>query len=539
MRVVETSCKPGTHLFEDFLYQFKNVKEYFQYNSFDAHSWMQRCQWLDNHPLPHRSELVNGLRLYNAKIGNDKRVLDNIDLLEDPATLVVVGGQQAGVLLGPLYVIHKAITLIKLAKKKEDELGRKIIPVFWIASEDHDFDEVNHTYVMTAAEQVKKVMLSWSPNRRNSVSHLDVGSDSLIGLTHQFFSLLPDSEHFSELYSKVLQFAKESTKLNEFFARIMAWLFGEHGLVLIDSADLFVRNLEAPMFQKFLSRDFSVELQRAESMLKENGYHCQVEGHEDSTQLFYYTHEERHLLLRKDGNYITKNGEYEFTNDELLIELEKHPESFSANVISRPIMQEYLFPVLAFVGGPGEISYWAQLKEIFSACAMQMPIVFPRMTFSLIERNIASYMDRFHMSYDEAENWQDAKKDWLQQQSKVDLERQFEEFMEDWMSRYRAFGEQLVLHEPGARNLVESNEKRIVSHLQFLQKKTWESMEQRHVAALNQWNSIGTALYPLDKPQERVYNVFGYLNKYGKSLITSLLDSTTLSMQADHRLVYI
>jgi bacillithiol synthase len=143
------------------------------------------------------------------------------------------------------------------------------------------------------------------------------------------------------------------------------------------------------------------------------------------------------------------------------------------------------------------------------------------------------------LSYDEAENWQDAKKNWLQQQSKVDLERQFEEFMEDWMSRYRAFGEQLVLHEPGARNLVESNEKRIVSHLQFLQKKTWESMGQRHVAALNQWNSIGTALYPLDKPQERVYNVFGYLNKYGKSLITSLLDSTTLPMQAHHRLVYI
>jgi bacillithiol synthase len=539
MRVVETSCKAGTHLIEDFLYQFDNVKEYFQYNPFDSKSWPKRCQWLDEHPLKHRSELVDGLRLYNTKIGNERKALANIDLLEDPGTLVVAGGQQAGILLGPMYVVHKAVTLIQLAKKMQEELGRNIIPVFWIASEDHDFDEVNHTYVMSTAEQVKKIMLSWSPGKRNSVSHLDLGADSLLETTKQFFSLLPDSEHFSDLYTKVHQFAKESTKLNEFFARIMAWLFGEHGLVLIDSADQFVRELETPMFRTFLTHEFKGELQMTENRLVENGYHRQVEWQEESTQLFYYTHEERHLLLRKNGKYITKNGEHEFTQEELLQQVEEHPEFFSANVISRPIMQEHLLPVLAFVGGPGEISYWAQLKKVFVVCGLQMPIVFPRMTFTLIERNIASYMDRFHLSYTQAENWQDAKKNWLGQQYDVDLVQQFKGFMDDWIYQYRLFGEQLAELEPWARNLVESNEKRIVNHMQFLQNKTWEALEARHLAALNQWESIGIALYPLDKPQERVYNVFGYLNKYGKSLLTSLLDSTTLSLQAAHRLVYI
>lgn len=539
MLLEETKAFFGSRIVEDYVSAFDQVQDFFVHDPYRASSWKSRREWLFQHPLPHREQLAEGLRVYNLSLENHQAVMLNIEKLKQEDSFVVIGGQQAGVLTGPLYVIYKAITLIKLAKQQEQETGKPVVPVFWIASEDHDYDEVNHVYVSAWEEAVEKLQLEFSAPQRASIAHLSIGSDSFEKMIHDFFSRLPDSTYQSNLKEKLLEVSNSVSKMNDFFAKIMAWLFGEYGLVLVDSADPFVRELEKPVFASFIKNDISKELAQVQERLLSRGFHSQLNIQEELAHFFVYEEGERQLMVRKGGCFQAKNGGKLYEPEELLRLLDDSPCSFSANVVSRPIMQEWLFPVLAFVGGPGEIAYWAQLKPAFEKMNMQMPIVFPRMSFTIMERDVQKHMESFQLTLkDVYEHWEEKRKVWIAEQISVDWQQTFKDLKIGLQEVYMPFLDQLIQNEPGVRNLGEANWKRIMSHVEFLQRKTEEAIEIRHQSSLKHWEQIRQALYPMEKPQERVYNVFGYLNKYGQSFIRDLMNQH-ISFKPVHILIYI
>ncbi|WP_167577581.1 bacillithiol biosynthesis cysteine-adding enzyme BshC [Ammoniphilus sp. YIM 78166] len=527
MLLEQTKTLNGNRLVQDYVSAFSNVQDFFESHPDQLESWMNRRKWLLEHPLPHRAELVEGLRHYNRSLQNHDAAMKNIEELANDNTFVVVGGQQAGILTGPLYVIYKAITLIKLTKSLEEKTGERVVPVFWIASEDHDYDEVNHIYVQTWDDQVEKIQLSFEPAGKYSISHLPVNETSVEEFIQTFFSRLPDSLHLHALNEKVLEISRSTTTLNEFFARLLVWMFGEYGLILVDSAAPFLRSLEQPVFASFIQNDFSQELLHNQRQLIDKGYPLQVDIKQEHAHFFVYEEGKRQLIYRRDGRFQTKDGEREFTAQELLQLLEKDPCSFSANVVSRPLMQEYVFPVLAFVGGPGEIAYWAQLKPVFDRLGMKMPIVLPRLSFTIMERDVHKYMQSFHLSCENVyTNWAERRKAWMAEQSSLAWEPRFSQVKQELGDIYLSFIQELSNAEPGVRNVSESNWNRILMQVEYLEKKTAQAIEARHHAGLKQWEHIRVSLFPLEKPQERVYNIFGYLNKYGEHFIKKLLEQT-------------
>lgn len=539
MRVEEKDLRGGTLLFDHYLYQYHRLQNFFGYHPFLLSSINDRLQWLKEHSFTHRQALVQGLLDYNRKMGNHPNAIKNIELLSNDDSYVVVGGQQAGILTGPLYVIHKAITLIQLADQLQKKTDKNIVPVFWIASEDHDWDEVDHNFVFGWDHEIKKVKMQYPKNDKVSVNEIELDPNIFIQYIDEMFRWLPDSVHHQELKTNLLELASTSTKLNDFFARIMCWLFGESGLILIDSADGFVRELEKPIFSRLMTEDLNPALIETRDQLISSGYHSQLDIQRETAHFFLHHNEERKLMVREGDQLRAKDGTVSFSVEELKSVLDQEPGYFSSNVVSRPIMQETILPVFAFVGGPGEIAYWAQLKPVFTHFGLQMPIVYPRMSFTLIDRKTEKFMKEYELSFEDALNvWEEKRQAWLNAQLNVNMEEEFKQLQKELSKVYQSFLSKLTTVEPGAKNLGESTGERLIGLLQFLEKRTTSAISQRHDAVLRHWETIRTTMKPLEKPQERVYNVFGYLNEYGTDWLKALI-RLPYSMDGTHKTIYI
>jgi bacillithiol biosynthesis cysteine-adding enzyme BshC len=519
VQIKQVPLSQGQKIVHDYIYSYEKVRAFYPYAPYDQTSYEKRLTWLKDHPVSHREELVEGLLSFNREIGNHTKALENIEKLRQNDTFVVVAGQQAGVLTGPLYTIHKAITIIRLAEEQERSLGVHVVPVFWIAGEDHDYDEVNHVYVQTREADVRKMKLETQAAGKLSISHMEIPYEEIHALVEAFFAEQIETEFSTGLKEKLLMFADQSRTLTDFFARTFAWLFGEQGLILVDSALPFVRRLEKPMFARVIeqNREVNHAVATQGEKIESLGYHRQVETDADNAQFFLYRNQERVGVIRKaDHTFQTRDGSETYTKEELLALLESEPERFSANVVTRPLMQEHLFPTLAFVGGPGEIAYWGLYNEMFTVMDMEMPPLVPRLTFSLFEGAVQRSMRKFEMSVEDVlQKLEEKRAQFLEAQDTFQLEEKFARAREQIKAIYDPLIRDAAEIERGLRQLGEKNAEKVLEQVAYYEKKVQAAFIKQHDAALRQFDRIKGALFPLDKPQERVYNIFGYLNKYG------------------------
>jgi bacillithiol biosynthesis cysteine-adding enzyme BshC len=542
MRIEEYAWSKSQALAEDYVQNQEKTRAIFPYHPSIEASWTKRANWLDqpNHFSANRYELSEILLAYNTYVGNSSQALENIKKLQDPKTLAVVGGQQTGLFTGPLLVIYKAITLIQTAKHAEKLLNRSVVPIFWLAGEDHDFDEVNHTYTLTQQLDVAKVKVDHPNGLRCSVSKLTINQweDAL----QQLENSLMQTEFKAGLIEKLTEIGMLSHTLVDFFARTFVWLFRENGLILMDSDDLAIRQLESPMFCQLLEQheQLNEAYLQGKARVEALGYQAQSELAPQNVNLFVFTDEGERILLQWDGQkYHDKKKERIYTHEELLNWAQAFPERLSNNVMTRPLMQEYLFPVLATVLGPGEIAYWGLTGLAFEAMAMELPIIVSRLEFTLIEGTVAKQMDKFSLSLDtvihQFELW---KQDWLNTQDQFGFPTRFKEAKQQFNQIYGPIVETLAGINPGMRKLGETNLQKIIEQMEFLEVRAVEANQAQYDVAIRHLERIRLSLYPLGKPQERVYNVIGYLNKYGDSFLQQMLE-LPYSTEGTHRIIYI
>lgn len=519
VRLEQVQLPSGQMLVHDYIHNYGIVRDFYPYTPYEQASFEKRLTWLESHAVGHRDELADGLLAFNQEIGNHARAIENIEKLRRSDAYVTVAGQQAGVLTGPLYTIHKAITTIRLAAEQENRLGKPVVPVFWIAGEDHDYEEVNHVYIQTRDSQVKKVKLAVESEGRSSVSHLQMDTDDMQALVNEYFAEQIETEFTGEIKERLYRFAEQSDTLTGFFARTMAWLLGEQGLVLMDAALPFVRRLEVPVFAQIIKQNAEMNeaVAKQGKKLEALGYHKQVETDATNAQFFLYREGERIGVTRlSDGTFRTRDGSETYTGEELLNLLEEQPERFSANVVTRPLMQEYLLPTLAFVGGPGEIAYWGLYAEYFQRMGYEMPPLIPRLSFSLLEGAVQKNMRKYELSVEDALlRLAEKREQFLIAQDTHHLEQKFADARESIRQLYEPLIQEATDIERGLQKLGEKNLEKVLEQVVYYEHKSQAAFIKQHEAALRQFDKVALSLFPLDKPQERVYNIFGYLNKYG------------------------
>ena len=522
----------------DYRNQIDSLKPYFEYNPFE--SFTKRLDYIDEAKYK-RTELVKILSKMNKHWGSDESTLKNIKRLEADDAVVVIGGQQAGLLTGPMYSINKVISIIQLAKEQEEKLKRPVIPVFWIAGEDHDFDEINHVN-MRSDVGMKKRTIKHFPEYKKSISDIELDLDVTQNWLTNLFLELEETSYSKDLYSELIGNLKESQTYVDFFARIINTLFKDTGLVMVDSGHSSLRELEIEYFIKLINNQEAIakEVFHSVRSLQEENYAISLEVNVSDGHLFYHDdHGERILLSKVNSNlWQGKNEEIEFTTDELLNIAEKSPSRLSNNVVTRPLMQEWLFPTLAFVGGYGEISYWASLKKAFKVVGLEMPPVIPRYSITYIPNKLDKLLTKNQVNVSNAINQgvNQLKLNWLSNQTSAPIEWLVSEMNKSIEELHRPLKKIAAELGSDIEQLAETNLTKMLNTTEFLEKRLLREVENKYDKQINEYNLINDFLYPDNGLQERIWNPLFMINEYGVHVIKELI-KLPLSFTEDHFIV--
>jgi bacillithiol biosynthesis cysteine-adding enzyme BshC len=312
--------------------------------------------------------------------------------------------------------------------------------------------------------------------------------------------------------------------------------------VLLDSDDPALRCLESPMFQRLLEDcdELNRSVLSGSAAVTELGYSPQADQTPGQANLFFYNEEGERTLLYRDGDGFTnRKRTFRVEKAELERLVRDEPWRFSNNVMTRPMMQDYVLPVLSVVLGPGEIAYWALTREAFHRMGMRLPLIMPRLEFTLIEGTVHKNMEKFGLSYETAmDGFNDFREEWLMDQGQYEVEELFSETRRRFLELYRPVLETVSSLNPGLAKLGETNKQKIVEQIDYLRNRAADSLQSKFSSGLRQLDRISLSLNPLSKPQERVYNVFAYLNRYGNGWIDRLIDMP-YDNDGQHRLMFL
>ncbi|HSE97540.1 MAG TPA: bacillithiol biosynthesis cysteine-adding enzyme BshC, partial [Blastocatellia bacterium] len=331
-----------SRLFSDFLYDYDRVARFYTdfgrtVSPLAEHARRVGAQEFDRNLVPDALERIN------RHAGSSDLTFRHIDLLRRPGSVAIVTGQQAGLFTGPLYTVHKALTVIKLAACLREQ-GVEAVPVFWIASEDHDYEEVNHTRLVDQNGHLKTVRYEacgHAPDVPVGRVQLCEGINATID---EFIAQLPPSEFMSEIERDLRESYSDGAGFAESFAKLMARLFKDYGVVLLDPLDEQLKQVVAPLYSQAIEKSSEVAAALVERSreLEEAGYHAQVHVSEDMVPLFIMDEGRRVAMVQQDGRFFVKGSERSFGKDELVELARRCPNCFSPNVTLRPVVQDFL-----------------------------------------------------------------------------------------------------------------------------------------------------------------------------------------------------
>lgn len=526
----------------DYLEGVLETESYFDYDIHSKDAFKRRYEELMSRPFK-RADTADYIDKYMSRFPESEAVKKNIEALRQPDSAVVIGGQQAGILTGPLYTIHKVISVIKLAEEQEGKLGKKIIPLFWIAGEDHDLAEINHIYTMKHGKPAKNSYPLYHPFKTMAT---DIGIDAGTAESwiREIFETYGETEFTNRLIADLCAEAARSESLVDFFARLIHSWFHKYGLLLLDAGDPELRRVESDYFTRFIScsEKIAESVLAQQSLMGKAGYRRMIEMEPASANLFYYMlkNKER-VLLEHDGSmYKGKNGEVALTKDELLETAASAPQQLSNNVVTRPLMQEHLFPVLAFISGPGEIAYWAELKKVFELFSIKMPPIVPRLNITLVEPGIMTDMRELGLDYGTVlqEGTEAAEQAYIDSVKDEEVEKIFQRLKENLLEDHHHFSRKAAEADKGLEPLLDKNRYFLESQLDFMYGKIIQSTKERNGTVLGKYRRTALSLYPLHSPQERIWNICYYLNKYGPDLIDGLME-LEYPFNNRHKLVFL
>ena len=489
-----------------------------------------------------RRLLCDALADTNAGWGAGPETLANIELLREADCVAVVSGQQAGLFGGPLYTIYKALSAVKLAGCLRQR-NTKAVPVFWIATEDHDFREVAKAQFIGRDCRLTAVESSESMHQENHPVG-DVALDESIHATvTKLLELLPLSEFTTDLEALLRDTYKIGRRYGEAFARMMTALTSKHGLILLDPQDNRLKSLAAPLYAKAASQanEIANAIVIRSKELEAAGYHAQVTPSENSFPLFL--HDEtgaRHAVTRnQDGKYTAKNSEQAYTAAELAELALQHPERFSPNVTLRAVVQDYLLPTIAYYGGAAEVAYFAQTAEVYRLVERPVTPILPRSSLTMIERHTGRVLERYGLKLADLFTGQEAVlARVVEEHLGTETAQQFVQTDASINSELDQLREQLRSVDPTLADALETGRRKINHQLEGLRARFHRAQMTRDEAAQRQLQRAFDQLYPEKSLQERHINVTSLLARHGRYVIEWIYNAINIG-STEHQIVYL
>lgn len=532
------SQTPGAKkLTVDYFDDFEKVADFYNGDYRHHKTFLERTDVIKSRELP-MGQLVPILKEQNQRFGCGAQTLEKIDLLLERRACAVVTGQQTGLFGGPLFTIYKALTTIKLTGRLNRICEGCFVSIFWLASDDHDFREVNHTNIINKSNETIKICYEGHPDdSKIPVSEIKLKSEIVESLQQ-----LSDETLSSDFKEEILKQVSDSYNSEAIFSQAFgSWLmtlFRSFGLILIDASDARIKRLGANIFQKEIVEDSpsTKKALRASNRLRDENYHTQVQLKEGFLNLFYVDGN-RNSIETRNSSFLVKGTNLSFTKEELLSQLESQPQRFSPNVLLRPLYQDALLPTIAYVAGRAEIAYYAQMKGIYESFDIPMPIIYPRKSLTLLESKIDKVLDNYDLEVPDF--WGDVEI-LINQIAKAQLPESLEKRIENaslYLNKNLQELEEVVTEfEPTLKKTVGNIKGRILNQMEGLEKKILQAYKKRNEIIRQQIHKAENNLYPNNNLQERELNILPYLFKYGFGFIEKLYEAIDIS-NFDHQIV--
>jgi bacillithiol biosynthesis cysteine-adding enzyme BshC len=513
-----TDLPHTSKLFADLVYHFDRVRALYPYPPLAPESFTAAAEQvrLDS---THRVRLVEALAEANRDGG--AAALESLDRLSRPETLVVASGQQVGLYSGPVFTIYKALTAARLAAAL-NERGLPSVPVFWLATEDHDLDEVSHAWVFDAAGRPVRLQAAASPQPNQPVGEVRL-NDNAAGALQAALAGLPLGDEVSRLavkaYANGVTFASG-------FKQLLTRLLAPYGILLLDPQSPAMRRLAAPIVSRAIREapELTAALLARGKELESAGYHIQVHM-EEKTSLFFLLENGRRTALRRSGDSYTANG-VAHSSAELLARLERSPDDFSPNALLRPIVQDHLLPTVAYIGGPAELAYLAQAEVLYRRLLGRMPVAVPRAGFTILDARAEKLLARYGLTVQDVFAGAPAVEQRIAASLiPAALQETFHSShgqIENSLGRLDA---QLLAFDPTLAAALTKSRRKIEYQFSKVQAKTARESLRRSDRARADAAYLSGLIFPEKTLQERLYSVLPFLARHGMDLIGQLYAS--------------
>ena len=489
-----------------------------------------------------RDELCDLLRDQNLSFGASPETLDSIELLRATDTVAVLSGQQTGLFSGPLYSVYKALTAVKMAECLRSD-GTNAVPVFWMATEDHDLAEVSNAFVVDSVGKLSEERFA----PVGSDEGLPVGNvllnDSVVTAIDRLFDSLPRTEFSEELRSELRKCWMPGKNFGEAFGSFFCRLLGKFGLVIVDPLDSGLKRMAAPLYVEAIRRSNAIvsALTNRSSELTAAGYHSQVLIEDGYFPLFWHSDNGVRIALRRtsDGRLQAKGRRERFTEDELVEIAAAEPGRFSPGVMLRPVVQDHLFPTICYFGGSAEVAYFAQNSEVYRILGRPVTTIIHRQSLTIVEPKHARSLEKYGLNFNDLFAGEDEIiRRVLDEFVDPATAQLFSDIEEKINAELERLDEAISKLDPTLAENLATRRRKINYHVGALRKKyysrravTEEVIDRRVKAAL-------TALLPDGQLQERVVNIVSFLDRFGPGFVDWIYDSIDLEDKG-HRVIYI
>ncbi len=489
-----------------------------------------------------RRELCDTLEAINRRWGASDETLSNVERLREADCVAVVSGQQAGLFTGPLYTIYKALSAVKLAGCLTQR-GTKAVPVFWIATEDHDFAEVAGAEFIGCDCRLASVSVPTAMHAEGAPVGSVVLDESIDETIKRLLDVLPSTEFIPEVESLLRGAWQPGVGYGDGFARMITRLIGCYGLILLDPLDAKLKQLAAPLYAEAArcAPEIASMLVARSRELEEAGYHAQVATSENAFPLFLHTEDgTRHAVTRTaSGRYKAKNAREEYTIEELAEMAARDPQKFSPNVTLRAVVQDYLLPTVAYFGGAAEIAYFAQTAEVYRILQRPATPILPRASMTIVERRTWRTLERYDLSLSDLFDGLDAVlARVVEEHLGTETAQTFNRTEESINRELNALQEQLRHVDPTLSEALETGRRKITYQLEGLRTRFHRAQMSRDRAAHRQVERAFATLYPNKTLQERHINITSLLVRHGNHIVNWIYDAINLG-SSDHQIVYL
>ena len=514
-------------LFMDYIFDFKKISNFYRYDYRDIESYKKRVFDLEaDYDEKNRVKICSILENYNKNIGCGKKTLENIDKLKSKKSVVVIGGQQPGFMTGPLFMIFKIMTILKLSNFLQKELEMPVIPCFWNASDDDSADQIDNLNIING--EISNIKLDLSGfDRRTRYSDINLTEDRFRDVIEKLADILyptgfkPGIIDFlkNSLSDIMKNCSNDGSRINiaTFFSGLVTRMFSEQGLVLVDPANTDLKKLTQDLLEFDVSNHEKINflINSTGKKLNGSGYHSQLNSIGEILDFFYCKDGVRKRIY-PDNNDSFKIGSKIYNKKEFWDLIESSPAGISLNVVLRPLLQDSLLPVLSSICGPGEISYFAQIKPVYDLYGLKMPIIYPRFSATIIEKKINKLLKKLKIT-DEmlVSDEEEIIKQIIRKKLDIDPEESMLDLEKD-ISERLAESEKVFLDiEMNISDSFDRIKRNLKKEIKVLSKKLYSGLKKQDEFVLGSIKKVYASIFPGGNLQEREINIFSYLNKYG------------------------